>query len=214
MRNETRNLIIASLTAAVLWFVMFSPWTGGRFNFWLEMSCATVALATLAVFFTSDFKSLLRVEKPLWQVVGGVLIAFLLWGVFWVGDKVSALMFDFARPEVDAVYSMKTGLPPYAIALLLLFVIGPAEELFWRGYVQRTLSRVLTGKKAADIAFILTTLVYALVHIWSFNFMLVMAALVAGAAWGFFYRLCPKALPALIISHALWDALVFVILPI
>ena len=96
----------------------------------------------------------------------------------------------------------------------LLFVIGPAEELFWRGYVQRTLSRVLTGKKAADIAFILTALVYALVHIWSFNFMLVMAALVAGAAWGFFYRLCPKALPALIISHALWDALVFVILPI
>lgn len=25
------------------------------------------------------------------------------------------------------------------IALLLLFVIGPAEEIFWRGYVQRAL---------------------------------------------------------------------------
>jgi membrane protease YdiL (CAAX protease family) len=44
--------------------------------------------------------------------------------------------------------------------------------------------------------------------------MLVMAALVAGAVWGFIYRICPKALPALIISHALWDALVFVIMPI
>ena len=214
MKNEKRNLTVAVLAAAILWFAMFSPWTGGRFNFWLEMSFAAVVLTTLAVCFTPDFKSLIKVEKPLGQVAAGFLIAFALWGVFWVGDKVSALLFDFARPEVDAVYSMKTGLPSYTIALLLLFVIGPAEELFWRGYVQRTLSRVLTGKRAADLAFIVTTLVYALVHIWSFNFMLVMAALVAGAAWGFFYRLCPKALPALIISHALWDALVFVIMPI
>ena len=110
--------------------------------------------------------------------------------------------------------AMKTGMPPYVIALLLLLLICPAEELFWRGYVQRTLARVLSGKWAADLAFIVTTAVYALVHVWSFNFMLVMAALVAGAVWGFIYRLCPKALPALIVSHALWDALVFVIMPI
>ena len=123
-------------------------------------------------------------------------------------------MFDFARPKVDAVYAMKTGLPPYVIAILLLVLIGPAEELFWRGYVQRTLARILPGKRASDSAFLITTLVYALVHIWSFNFMLVMAALVAGAAWGLLYRIHPKALPALVVSHALWDALVFVILPI
>ena len=51
-----------------------------------------------------------------------------------------------------------------------------------------------------------------MIHI--FNFMLVMAALVAGAVWGLIYRLCPKALFALIVSHALWDVLVFVLIPI
>jgi len=56
--------------------------------------------------------------------------------------------------------------------------------------------------------------VYALVHVWSFNFMLVMAALVAGMVWGLIYRINPKALPALVVSHALWDALVFVVWPI
>ena len=44
--------------------------------------------------------------------------------------------------------------------------------------------------------------------------MLLAAATVAGFVWGIIYWICPKALPALILSHALWDALVFVILPI
>ena len=212
--NTKRKLIVAILVAALFWFYMFSPWTNGWPNFWLVMSCAAVVLTGMSLAFTTDRNTLFKIEKPLLQIAVGVLIAFSLWGVFWIGDRLSSLMFDFARTEVDAVYAMKTGLSPFVIALLLLVLIGPAEELFWRGYVQRTLSKVLPGKRAADLAFVTTTMVYALVHVWSFNFMLVMAALVAGAVWGFIYRLNPKALPALIVSHALWDALVFVILPI
>ncbi len=214
VNNDLRKLIAAICVAAVFWFYMFSPWTGGWPNFWIVMSIAAMTLTTLAMSFTPDRQELAKVEKPFLQILGGIVIAFALWGIFWVGDKLSALMFDFARPEVDAVYAMKTGLPPHTIAILLIGLIGPAEELFWRGYVQRTMARLLPGKRAADLAFILTAAVYALVHIWSFNFMLIMAALVAGGVWGLIYRLCPKALPALVISHALWDALVFVILPI
>ena len=212
--KDARRLVAAVLVAAALWFYMFSPWTAAWPNFWLVMSCSAVILTSLALTFTPDRKELAKIEKPLLQLLAGVAIAVVLWGIFWVGDKLSTLMFDFARPEVDAVYAMKHGLPPYAIALLLLFLIGPAEEFFWRGYVQRSLSRLLPGKRPEDLTFVITALVYALVHVWSFNFMLVMAALVAGVVWGFIYRLCPRALPALIVSHALWDALVFVILPI
>ena len=212
--RELRRLLAAVLVAAAFWFYMFSPWTQGRPNFWLLMSCAAIVLSSLCLAFTPDRKALLKLEKPLLQIVLGVAIAFALWGVFWIGDKLSALLFGFARAEVDAVYAMKTGLPGWGIALLLLFLIGPAEELFWRGYVQMTLSAILPGKRAADAALLITVAVYALVHIWSFNFMLVMAAMVAGAVWGLIYRLRPKLLPALIISHALWDALVFVIIPI
>lgn len=205
---------IAILVAAALWFFMFSPWTGGHFNFWLEMSCAAIVLTTLTIAFTPDRKELFLLKNPVLQILAGIGIAILLWGVFWVGDWFSSLMFDFARPEIDAVYAMKTGLPSSVIALLLLLLIGPAEELFWRGYVQRTLTRILSGKRAADLAFVVTALIYALIHIWSMNFMLVMAALVAGTVWGFLYRLNPKLLPALVVSHALWDAMVFVIIPI
>ena len=212
--SSGQRLVIAVLTAALLWFYMFSPWTGGWPNFWGVMSCSAVILTTLGLSFTPDRKELLKIEKPALQLLGGIVIAFALWGLFWIGDKVSSWMFAFARPEVDSVYAMKTGLPTWLIAVLLLCLIGPAEELFWRGYVQRTMSRILGGKNPEDKAFILTAVIYALVHVWSFNFMLIMAALVAGLVWGLIYRLRPQALPALIISHALWDALVFVLLPI
>ena len=212
--SSGQRLVIAVLTAALLWFYMFSPWTGGWPNFWGVMSCSAVILTTLGLSFTPDRKELLKIEKPALQILAGIVIAFALWGIFWIGDKVSSWMFVFARPEVDSVYAMKTGLPAWLIAVLLLCLIGPAEELFWRGYVQRTMGRILGGKNPEDKAFILTAVIYALVHIWSFNFMLIMAALVAGLVWGLIYRLRPQALPALIISHALWDALVFVLLPI
>lgn len=208
-----RHLIIAVTVAGLLWFYMFSPWTAGLTNFWLTMTASALILTTLALVFSRDKQP--RIEKPLWQVLYGIGIAIFLWGAFWIGDKASAWLFDFARPEVDSIYSMKTGMPPAVIAALLLVVIGPAEEFFWRGYVQRTMGKLLEGRKfAKDIAFAVTTATYALVHIWSFNFMLVMAALVAGLVWGFLYRLNPKLLPALILSHALWDALVFVWMPI
>ena len=214
MRKDWLRLGTAILAAALLWFYMFSPWTHGAPNFWIVMSFSAVALMSLGLGFTPDRKELLKVESPIYQLIVGIFLAFALWGIFWVGDKASALMFDFARPQVENVYSMKAGLPQWLIGLLLVFLIGPAEELFWRGYVQRTLSRLIGGNHPADLAFLATTAIYALVHIWSFNFMLVMAALVAGAVWGFIYRLSPKALPALVVSHALWDVLVFIILPI
>lgn len=208
MSGNVKNLVVAVLVAAILWFWMFSPWTGHLTNFWLSMSLAAAILTYMTVRFSPREK--IHIEKPVLQVLAGIAIAFALWGVFWIGDKASAWLFDFARPQVDNVYAMKTGIPDWGICTLLLVLIGPAEELFWRGYVQRTMSGLLNPDKA----FFITAAIYALVHIWSFNFMLVMAALVAGAVWGIIYRFCPKALPALVISHALWDALVFVLLPI
>ncbi len=205
------RLFVPVAVAAVLWFWMFSPWTSGIISFWASMSCSAVILLALSFLAGGkpDFSSFNGRNILLWIVLGAV-IAFALWGIFWVGDRLSRLMFDFARGQVDAVYGMKEGSSPVMIALLLIFLIGPAEEYFWRGFVQKTMSGI-TGQTAAMF---ITAIIYALVHIWSFNFMLVMAALVAGGVWGLIYRLKPSLLPALVVSHALWDALVFVILPI
>ena len=211
------SLFVALAVAALLWFWMFSPWTAGITNFWITMAVAGVSLTTMALLFSPEVRTGVRtlfrrytLRALLGQLLLGVALAALMWGIFWVGDKLSTLWFSFARPQVDSIYAMKHGLPPAVIALLLLFVIGPAEELFWRGYVQRTLA----AHVGVDGAFVLTAAVYTLVHVWSMNFMLIMAALVAGGVWGLLYRLRPSLLPALIVSHAIWDACVFVAFPI
>ena len=140
----------------------------------------------------------------------GIGMAAALWGLFWVGDKASSWLFDFARGQVDMIYGMKAGESPWLLTSLMLVLIGPAEEIYWRGYVQETLS----GRFGKNAGYVVATLLYALVHAGSCNFMLVMAALTAGAVWGLFYRLWPERFSAIIVSHALWDAAVFVWFPI
>lgn len=215
MKNVPLTLSIA--LAFVLWTLMFSPWTASFIPFWPTMCVSALILSTLAFLFTERTP---REPKPdkrvpilrLWieNILIGIAIAVVLWSVFWLGDKVSQWMFpSFARTQVNSIYGMKTDINPWLLSCLLLFLIGPAEELFWRGYVQKALMKRWNLWGA-----VLAIALYALVHLFSLNFMLIMAALVCGVVWGGLFYLFPRRFPALVISHALWDAAVFVWFPI
>lgn len=204
MKEVTFSLGIA----AVLWFVMFSPWTAPLVNFWYTMAFSAGALTALSAIFCPQ---LFRQIQFSWKAVAvGAGLAVVLWGIFWVGNRLSVRMFDFARPQVASIYGMKTGESPVILACLLFFLIGPAEEIFWRGYVQRTFS----AKWNPAAGYLVTTFLYAAVHIWAFNFMLFMAALVVGGVWGLVYRFYPRNLLPLMVSHALWDVAIFVVFPV
>ena len=210
--RDKSKLVLSLLVAALLWFIMFSPWTSPHINFWLCMTASAIVLTCFA--FAFGGKESIGTDSDLSgaktaTVLMGILIAASLWGVFWVGDKLSQLLFSFSRTQVNLIYNIKGNVSPTLLALLLLFVIGPAEEIFWRGYVQRTLSKY----RSPFVAFLLTTACYTAVHLPSGNFMLIMAALVCGIVWGGLYWLMPQNLKAIIISHALWDAAAFVWLP-
>lgn len=203
-----RRVVFTIILAFVLWTIMFSPWTAPHVNFWWAMTGSACLLTLLSSLFAPGWWK--RISLTPSNIIYGILIAVALWGVFWLGDKFSQLLFDFARPQVDTIYGMKEGESPWLLTVLLLLLIGPAEEIFWRGYVQETISK----RWNANMGFVVTTLVYALVHAGSFNFMLLMAALVAGMAWGLLYRFFPERFTAIIISHALWDVAVFIWFPI
>ena len=203
-----KKAVFTIFIAAILWTIMFCPITAPYVNFWWMMTASACTLSLLATFFGREWWKDVRFDLS--NILLGIAIAVALWSVFWIGDKLSQLMFNFARPQVDIIYGMKDGESPLLLTLLMLFLIGPAEEIFWRGYIQKSFSQYWNP----NVGMVVTTAIYSLVHAGSCNFMLTMAALVAGLAWGLMYRFFPEKFGAIIISHALWDVAVFIWFPI
>ncbi len=203
-----KKAVFTIFVAAILWTIMFCPITAPYVNFWWMMTASACTLSLLATFFGRKWWKDVRIDLS--NILLGIAIAVALWSVFWIGDKLSQLMFNFARPQVDIIYGMKDGESPLLLTLLMLFLIGPAEEIFWRGYIQKSFSQYWNP----NVGMVVTTAIYSLVHAGSCNFMLTMAALVAGLAWGIMYRFFPEKFGAIIISHALWDVAVFIWFPI
>ena len=123
-----KRLVIPILTAALLWFLMFNPWMDMPMDFWTMMTLSGCILLTMALVIDRSWMADIKVT---WGgFFTGIALALVLWGVFWVGDKVATWMFPFARPQVDTIYSMKDSQSAWVIGVLLLFIIGPAEEIF------------------------------------------------------------------------------------
>lgn len=209
-QSSTSRLAVALGIAILFFFLMFSIWTAPKINFWLTMCITglTLSLYTIFIGWKKDEKQ--EIKFNLSSILIGIGSAALLWGIFWLGNKVSTSIFSFAGEGISNIHSIKSGNSPILIGFMLVCLIGPAEEIFWRGYVQNNLSK----KFGKNLGFVVATALYTLVHIWSFNPMLILAAMVAGGFWGLMYRFFPKNLAPLIISHALWDVSVFILFPV
>ncbi len=194
--------------ATFFWFVMFSPWTAPHLNFWLVMAMATAVLSGAGLWLQRDRLGEIYSFTPS-HILVGLLSAVLLYGIFWVGNVVSTQLFPFAKPEIAGIYSTRAQASPLAIGLLLLFWVGPAEEIFWRGFVQERLCE----RYGRTGGYLVATLIYAVIHVFGFNFMLFMASLFCGLFWGALYLRYRSVWPGLI-SHAVWDVLIFVVIPL
>jgi hypothetical protein len=178
--------------------------------FWWRLSFCVVALCVFALALDSELPGALRRTRRFtgWrEILLGLSSAAVLYAVFWVSNELAARWLAAAPQEVAQVYRLKTGTNPWVISLLLLGVIGPGEELFWRGYLQEQFSRRY-GARGAFLAM----LAYALVHAVSGNVMLILAALVCGVFWGVLYGVF-RSVWVNMISHAAWTLAVFVLWP-
>ncbi len=194
--------------AAFFWFVMFSPWTAPRLNFWLVMAAATAVLSAAGLWLQRERLREIYAFRPS-HVLIGILSALVLYAVFQAGNAVSTQILQFAKPEIEGIYSTRAQASPLVIGLLLLFWIGPAEEIFWRGFVQER----LYGRFGRVGGYLAASLIYAAIHVFGFNFMLFMASLICGLFWGALYLKYRSVWPGLI-SHAVWDVLIFVVIPV
>jgi len=193
--------------SALFWFVMFSPWIATPLNFWLVMFIATGLLGGLGLALRRKRLAELYFFKPRFVAIG-IVAGAALYAVFFVGEILSTTLFDFARPEISKVYDTRELASPLVIGGLLMFWIGPAEEIFWRGLVQARLAE----NYGAVVGYLIASFLYAAIHIFAINFMLLMASLLCGLFWGALFLKYKSVWPG-IISHALWDVAIFVVFP-
>jgi membrane protease YdiL (CAAX protease family) len=176
-------------------------------NFWVKITATVCVLC--AGSFAAAGVPWRRAEVTLREVLIGVASAVVLYGIFWLGDFCAAAVFGFAPRQVEAIYAIRELGSPWAVGAVLLLVTSPGEELFWRGYVLKQ----AVARWGAGRGFLVGAGLYGAVHVVSGNFMLVMAALVAGLFWCGLYRWRGNP-TACVVSHALWTVGVFLLFPI
>jgi uncharacterized protein len=182
-----------------------STFRGPRDRFWSRMTLTGLGLGSLALLTSRPAR---RARVRWWHVPLGLLSAGVLYVTFQVGDRFARRFVPSGDREIREIYDLRTLRPKGEIATRLATIIGPAEELFWRGLVQSALMRRYGRWTGAALA----ATAYGGVHVVSGNFTLLGAAGIAGAHWSALYA-AGVPLGALIVSHVAWDVWIFLVQP-
>jgi uncharacterized protein len=178
-------------------------------NFWIMMAFSTSILYAISIIYYRD--QLKSDYFKITEILIGVLSAVILYFIFLFGkfilDKYGII--PNHNQNISSVYANKEVFPGWLVALLLFFPIGFGEEIFWRGYVQR----FLTEKYNRWLGLLITVFFYTAVHIPTMNPVLMLAAFIVGVYWGLIF-LWRGNIIAVMISHMIWDPIIFVIYPI
>lgn len=194
---------IAGLGVAYVAFAL--TFRGPRSRFWERMTVTGALLGAMAL--AEDPRS--RPARLRARDVGlGLLIASGLYAIFQAGDRVARRTLPAGGREIERIYELRTLAPPEEIGVRLGAVIGPAEELFWRGLIQRALSARFGRLRGA----LLAAGAYGGAHLVTGNVTLVGAAATAGLYWSALAAL-GAPMVALITSHVVWDIWIFLVAP-
>ncbi len=196
---------LATLPVAALLFA--NDFVFSRNEFWIAMTSGVLVLAMLAALIRGPALYHEKAE-PADLALGAGTFAF-LYAVFWVGDKLIRFIRPVSGNEISSIYELRSQLPLVVIALLLVFVIGPGEELYWRGLV----NWALASRFGDGAAVIVGTAAYGAAHLVAQNPAIVLAAVVAGFVWSVMFAVRRRLFPV-IVSHVLFDLFLFVLAPV
>ena len=191
---------------AGLSFIFFAlTFRGPRKKFWDRMTGTGIVLGSLALVTQPKLR---KTHIGLKDVLLGLGSAATLYGIFHIGDRISRKIVPNGGKQIDDIYSLKRIRPRKELMARLGLIIGPAEEFFWRGFLQDGLMENF----GRFLGTLMGVAAYGGAHIASGNFTLIGAATIAGAFWGGLYAL-GVPLGALIVSHIVWDNVIFLIAP-
>jgi membrane protease YdiL (CAAX protease family) len=178
---------------------------GPRTQFWNRMTLTGLSLGSLAL---ASRKPLRETRIGPKEVAVGLGSAAGLYVIFQIGDRLARIILPSGASEIDDIYRLQNLGSKWTLAARLGTIIGPAEELFWRGLVQKA----LMDRYGKPLGTALGVASYGGAHLVTGNVTLIGAATVAGGYWGTLYA-AGVPMGALIVSHMAWDIFIFLIAP-
>lgn len=199
--------LLSIVVITICWFALFSPWTRHYINFWWTISISSILISILAGHYHPEWTLDIDIDKK--NITAGLCLAVVLWIVCYFGTRWAASFYPEMKASLSHIRQINDD-PVYLIlAIPLCLLMGQAEEVFWRGYIQK----VFSEKWNANVGFAITAILYPLMYAWSLNWVLIIGIFIMGLVWGGLCRYNPRWLTMVMISHAVLNAMIFMFFP-
>lgn len=194
------RLILSFLLAHLLLFYTFHD----KNVFWYTFTASMLFLISLSIIH-EEFDNR---QSFFTNFTYGILSGLILFALFWLG---STIIHVFNLPLEREISQLYRYLSPTQLwqYIVLLFIIIPGEEMFWRGFVQKRIQKT----SSITLSVLVSAVLYASVQIYSDTLLLPLAAFVSGIFWGYLY-IWKKSLRLVIFSHLVFDLFLLVFYPL
>ncbi len=199
MNRQDQRPIIGVALSFILWYIVFLMEILG--SFWYRVTLASLILAVYA-YLSVEGDQIITFQAM--DALKGIAAGLALYASFFIGFNIFQQRLEGGAASV---YMFRSDIPLIVPAVLLL-VTSFCEEYFWRFYIQGTMVR-----KYERTGIVVTSILYAAIHLSTMNLPLTAAALIAGAFWGILYEYT-GSLWLVVFSHIVWTEMVFVFLPL
>lgn len=172
--------------------------------FWYMYTFSILVLMSVAMLYTKIFDGMATWKSLIYGLGYGILIYAIIAAGYQV-MQLSPLAIE------GSVNSFLSTFAPVSIwhYLLLMFIIVPGEEIFWRGFLQQEIKKYLPVGYSIAISSLLFGLALGISGFGPG----VLAGIAAGLVLGALYE-WKRSMPLLIITHLVMIVLLFLVMPL
>lgn len=199
-RITINRLILSLLLVYALTWITFS----NDKVFWYFYTFTILFLMSIAFYYAKIEDEL----KTFQYFILGIIFGTLTYILMLVGYKLIDIAPFTSTKSVDA-FVTKFGPSTIWHYLLLLLIIAPGEELFWRGFIQQQLKKYLSP----TYAIIVSAALFGFSLIFSGFWYVMLGAFVAGLVFGLLYE-WKKSMPLIILAHITMLVLLLLVFPL
>lgn len=199
------------------WSIIFFPFGFCKFIFENYFWQAIGFYSLILIFFVLKFSSI-EIKKyfkfKVSYITLGLIHGLILFFITNLFHYYLPYLIPNYQDSLLRLYSIQNQLPLYFTIPVLILLVIPQEELFWRVFVLQSLNKLIDFNKYKSIIVVfIATLLYTFNHLFGIMPVLVLASFGIGIQWTLLSYKYKNIIPSMV-SHITWDLLVFVIFPL